>query len=68
MEKNNLFAYLQKRFYDENVGFTKLIKVLNPKNFLLSPLSRWIHMYTTLNQLQGDIDEKMLFCTCEILS
>ena len=68
MEKNNLFAYLQKRFYDENVGFTKLIKVLNPKNFLLSPLSRWIHMYITLNQLQGDIDEKMLFCTCEILS
>ena len=68
MEKNNLFAYLQKRFYDENVGFTKLIKVLNPKKFLLSPLSRWIHMYITLNQLQGDIDEKMLFCTCEILS
>ena len=68
MEKNNLFAYLQKRFYDENVGFTKLIKVLNPKNFLSSPLSRWIHMYITLNQLQGDIDEKMLFCTCEILS
>ena len=68
MEKKNLFAYLQKRFYDENVGFTKLIKVLNPKNFLLSPLSRWIHMYITLNQLQGDIDEKMLFCTCEILS
>ena len=68
MEKNNLFAYLQKRFYDENVGFTKLIKVLNPKKFLLSPLSWWIHMYITLNQLQGDIDEKMLFCTCEILS
>ena len=68
MEKNNLFAYLQKRFYDENVGFTKLIKVLNPKKFLLSSLSWWIHMYITLNQLQGDIDEKMLFCTCEILS
>ena len=35
MEKKNLFAYLQKRFYDENVDFTKLIKVLKPKNILL---------------------------------
>ena len=61
MEKNNLFAYLQNGFYDENVGFTKLIKVLKPKIFLLSPLSRWIHMYITLNQLQGDIDEKNAF-------
>ena len=26
--------------YDENVGFTKLIKVLKPRIFLLSPLSR----------------------------
>ena len=51
VEKTNLFAYLQKSFYDENVGFTKLIKVLKPKTFLLSPLSRWIHMYITLNRL-----------------
>ena len=28
----NLFAYLRKkRFYNENVGFTKLIKVLKPR-------------------------------------
>ena len=26
MEKSNLFAYLRKSFYDENVGFTKLNK------------------------------------------
>ena len=37
--------------YDENVGFTKLIKVLKPRIFLLLPLGRWIHMYITLNRL-----------------
>ena len=51
MEKSNLFAYLQKRFYDGKVGFTKLIKVLKPRIFLLSPFSRWIPMYITLNRL-----------------
>ena len=51
MKKSNLFAYIQKSSYDENVGFTKSIKVLKPRIFLLSHLGKWIHMYITLNQL-----------------
>ena len=54
MSKGKKVTYLliyEKSFYDENVGFTKLIKVLKPRIFLLSPLSRWIHMYITLNRL-----------------
>ena len=33
--KSKLFAYLQKSFYNENVGFTKLMKVLKPRIFRL---------------------------------
>ena len=33
MEKSNLFAYLRKSFYDENVGFTKLNKTQVKMNF-----------------------------------
>ena len=51
MEKVTYLLIYRKSFYDENVGFTKLIKVLKPGIFLLSPLGKWIHMYITLNQL-----------------
>ena len=54
MSKQKKVTYLliyKKKFYDENVGFTKLIKVLKPRIFLLSPLGRSIHMYVTLNRL-----------------
>ena len=30
----------EKSFYDENFSFTKLIKVLKPRLFLLSPLGK----------------------------
>ena len=54
MSKQKKVTYLliyEKCFYDENVGFTKLMKVLKPRISLLSSLGKWIHMYMTLNQL-----------------
>ena len=36
---------------DKNVGFIKLIKVLKPRFFLLSPLNRWIHIFFLLSPL-----------------
>ena len=38
---------------DKNVGFIKLIKVLKPRFFLLSPLNRWIHIFLTLTDFKA---------------